>query len=135
MRQRLCLTNHTCFAFPAWESCLSSPSLSSPGQELARKFLVEEGPKLQRYLVLKSWYATNYVTDWWEKYVYLIGRSPIVINRYVQMKWCMRVCLAGDVAILVLLQQLLLLPWFIMLSWWWCVWLTVAQQLLRAGLC
>lgn len=47
---------------------------------LAEEFLRNEGPKLQRYLILKSWYAKNYVTDWWEKYVYLIGRSPIVIN-------------------------------------------------------
>lgn len=24
--------------------------------------------------------ASNYVTDWWEKYVYLRGRSPIAVN-------------------------------------------------------
>ena len=23
------------------------------------------GPKLQRFLVLKSWWSANYVTDWW----------------------------------------------------------------------
>ncbi|XP_064645349.1 carnitine O-palmitoyltransferase 1, liver isoform-like isoform X2 [Lineus longissimus] len=38
------------------------------------------GPKLQKILQLKSWWAQNYVTDWWEKYVYLMGRSPIAIN-------------------------------------------------------
>lgn len=38
------------------------------------------GPKLQRILYLKSWWAQNYVTDFWEKYVYLMGRSPLPIN-------------------------------------------------------
>ncbi|XP_069103160.1 carnitine O-palmitoyltransferase 1, liver isoform-like [Argopecten irradians] len=38
------------------------------------------GPKLQRVLVLKSWWAQNYVTDWWEKYVYLKSRSTLLIN-------------------------------------------------------
>ena len=33
-----------------------------------------------RYLVLKSWWSTNYVTDWWEEFVYLRGRSPIMVN-------------------------------------------------------
>ncbi|CAC5359081.1 CPT1A [Mytilus coruscus] len=36
--------------------------------------------KLQRVLILKSWWSQNYVTDWWEKYVYLMGRSPLPIN-------------------------------------------------------
>ena len=38
------------------------------------------GKKMQRYLLLKSWWASNYVTDWWEQYVYLYGRSSIMIN-------------------------------------------------------
>lgn len=38
------------------------------------------GPKLQFVLQLKSWWAPNYHTDWWEKYVYLMGRSPLPIN-------------------------------------------------------
>ncbi|XP_071534183.1 carnitine O-palmitoyltransferase 1, liver isoform isoform X1 [Panulirus ornatus] len=38
------------------------------------------GKKLQWYLVLKSWWASNYVTDWWEEFVYLRGRSPIMVN-------------------------------------------------------
>lgn len=38
------------------------------------------GKKLQRYLVLKSWWSTNYVSDWWEEYVYLRGRSPLMVN-------------------------------------------------------
>eukprot|EP00128_Syssomonas_multiformis_P006040 Colp12_sorted_trinity150504_noHs@9833 len=48
--------------------------------KLAENFLKNEGPRLQRYLHLKSWLAPNYVTDWWEKYVYLQGRSSIMIN-------------------------------------------------------
>jgi len=35
---------------------------------------------MQRYLVLKSWWSNNYVTDWWELYVYLHGRQPLMIN-------------------------------------------------------
>ena len=30
--------------------------------------------------MLKSWWSTNYVTDWWEEFVYLRGRSPIMVN-------------------------------------------------------
>lgn len=49
-------------------------------EKLAKEF--EEGiaVKLQRYLLLKSWWSTNYVSDWWEEYVYLRGRSPIMVN-------------------------------------------------------
>lgn len=46
----------------------------------AADFLANEGPRLQWYLNLKSWISPNYVTDWWEKYVYLRGRSSIAIN-------------------------------------------------------
>lgn len=47
---------------------------------MAEEFENGIGKKLQRYLVLKSWWSTNYVSDWWEEYVYLRGRSPIMIN-------------------------------------------------------
>ena len=36
--------------------------------------------KCQALLVLKSWLAGNYVSDWWEKYVYLRSRAPLLIN-------------------------------------------------------
>ncbi|XP_066905403.1 carnitine O-palmitoyltransferase 1, muscle isoform isoform X2 [Halyomorpha halys] len=49
-------------------------------EKLAQEFQNGIGVKLQRYLVLKSWWATNYVSDWWEEYVYLRGRSPLMIN-------------------------------------------------------
>ncbi|XP_014093291.2 carnitine O-palmitoyltransferase 1, liver isoform isoform X2 [Bactrocera oleae] len=47
---------------------------------LAKEFESTIGKKLQWYLTLKSWWATNYVSDWWEEYVYLRGRSPLMIN-------------------------------------------------------
>uniref|UniRef100_A0A1I8H8H2 carnitine O-palmitoyltransferase n=1 Tax=Macrostomum lignano TaxID=282301 RepID=A0A1I8H8H2_9PLAT len=36
--------------------------------------------KLQFYLRLKSWWAPNYVSDWWEEFVYLYSRDPIMVN-------------------------------------------------------
>lgn len=47
---------------------------------LAKDFEKAMGPKLQRYLTLKSWWSTNYVSDWWEEYVYLRGRSALMVN-------------------------------------------------------
>uniref|UniRef100_A0A673XUE6 Carnitine O-palmitoyltransferase 1, muscle isoform n=1 Tax=Salmo trutta TaxID=8032 RepID=A0A673XUE6_SALTR len=47
---------------------------------VANDFKRDEAPKLQKYLILKSWWATNYVSDWWEEYIYLRGRSPIMVN-------------------------------------------------------
>ncbi|XP_041053357.1 carnitine O-palmitoyltransferase 1, liver isoform-like isoform X1 [Carcharodon carcharias] len=49
-------------------------------QALAQDFERKVGPRLQWYLKLKSWWATNYVSDWWEEYVYLRGRGPIMVN-------------------------------------------------------
>jgi len=46
----------------------------------SKTFLSSIGPKLQWILQLKSWWAPNYCTDWWEKYVYMMGRDPISIN-------------------------------------------------------
>ncbi|XP_076050360.1 carnitine O-palmitoyltransferase whd [Oratosquilla oratoria] len=49
-------------------------------EKLTLEFERGIGRKLQRYLFLKSWWATNYVSDWWEEFVYLRGRSPIMVN-------------------------------------------------------
>ncbi|CAN7980927.1 unnamed protein product, partial [Ixodes pacificus] len=48
--------------------------------EQAEKFEKTLGPTLQRLLYLRSWYASNYVTDWWEKYIYLSSRSSLAVN-------------------------------------------------------
>ncbi|XP_068610502.1 carnitine O-palmitoyltransferase 1, liver isoform-like [Brachionichthys hirsutus] len=48
--------------------------------ELAVEFERGLGNRLQWYLKLKAVLATNYVSDWWEKYVYLRGRGPIMVN-------------------------------------------------------
>lgn len=49
-------------------------------EKLAKEFEETVGSKLQRYLLLKSWWSTNYVSDWWEEYVYLRGRGPLMVN-------------------------------------------------------
>uniref|UniRef100_A0A671QT20 carnitine O-palmitoyltransferase n=1 Tax=Sinocyclocheilus anshuiensis TaxID=1608454 RepID=A0A671QT20_9TELE len=47
---------------------------------LAAEFEKSLGNHLQKYLKLKALWATNYVSDWWEEYVYLRSRSPIMVN-------------------------------------------------------
>ncbi|XP_077425137.1 carnitine O-palmitoyltransferase 1, liver isoform isoform X1 [Vanacampus margaritifer] len=47
---------------------------------LAKDFEMNLGPRLQWYLKLKSWWTSNYVSDWWEEYIYLRGRGPIMVN-------------------------------------------------------
>ncbi|GLG94337.1 Protein withered, carnitine O-palmitoyltransferase [Gryllus bimaculatus] len=49
-------------------------------EKLAADFEKGIAKKLQWYLLLKSWWSTNYVSDWWEEYVYLRGRSPLMVN-------------------------------------------------------
>ncbi|XP_054274253.1 carnitine O-palmitoyltransferase 1, muscle isoform-like isoform X1 [Macrosteles quadrilineatus] len=49
-------------------------------EKLANEFENGIAVKLQRYLMLKSWWSSNYVSDWWEEYVYLRGRSPLMVN-------------------------------------------------------
>uniref|UniRef100_A0AAX7U5C6 carnitine O-palmitoyltransferase n=1 Tax=Astatotilapia calliptera TaxID=8154 RepID=A0AAX7U5C6_ASTCA len=48
--------------------------------KLAAEFESSLGNRLQWYLKLKALWASNYVSDWWEEYVYLRGRSPIMVN-------------------------------------------------------
>ncbi|XP_065052608.1 carnitine O-palmitoyltransferase 1, liver isoform-like [Rhopilema esculentum] len=49
-------------------------------EELATEFKTGIGLKLQRYLMLKSYFSSNYVSDWWERFVYLRSRSQLMIN-------------------------------------------------------
>ena len=44
----------------------------------AKEFENGISSKLQRYLVLKSWWADNYYSDWWEEYAYLKSREPLM---------------------------------------------------------
>jgi carnitine O-palmitoyltransferase 1 len=48
--------------------------------ELSREFETSIAPRLQRNLNLKCLWSDNYVSNWWEEFVYLRGRSPIMIN-------------------------------------------------------
>ncbi|ENN80944.1 hypothetical protein YQE_02649, partial [Dendroctonus ponderosae] len=59
---------------------LLDDSMYSKMVKLAAEFENGIGKKLQRYLLLKSWWSSNYVSDWWEEYVYLRGRYPLMIN-------------------------------------------------------
>ncbi|KAK2832856.1 hypothetical protein Q5P01_016745 [Channa striata] len=60
------------------------PLLTDPEFErmtkLASQFESSLGNRLQRYLKLKALWATNYVSDWWEEYIYLRSRNPIMVN-------------------------------------------------------
>ncbi|XP_075364027.1 carnitine O-palmitoyltransferase 1, muscle isoform isoform X2 [Mycteria americana] len=49
-------------------------------EALAKEFKEKTAPRLQKYLILKSWWTTNYVSDWWEQYIYLCSRSPLMVN-------------------------------------------------------
>ncbi|XP_048101290.1 LOW QUALITY PROTEIN: carnitine O-palmitoyltransferase 1, liver isoform [Alosa alosa] len=48
--------------------------------KLGAEFERNLGNRLQRYLKLKALWATNYVSDWWEEYIYLRGRNSIMVN-------------------------------------------------------
>ncbi|XP_066230123.1 palmitoyl thioesterase CPT1C isoform X1 [Saccopteryx leptura] len=47
---------------------------------LAQEFLRLQASVLQWYLRLKSWWASNYVSDWWEEFVYLRSRNSLMVN-------------------------------------------------------
>lgn len=48
--------------------------------QLASEFETGISGRLQKYLLVKSWWATNYVSDWWEEFVYLHSRDAIMVN-------------------------------------------------------
>uniref|UniRef100_A0A8C9AHE5 Palmitoyl thioesterase CPT1C n=1 Tax=Prolemur simus TaxID=1328070 RepID=A0A8C9AHE5_PROSS len=52
---------------------------------LAQEFLRLQASLLQWYLRLKSWWASNYVSDWWEEFVYLRSRNPLMVNNNYYM--------------------------------------------------
>lgn len=52
---------------------------------LANDFLRLHAPRLQLYLQLKSWCTSNYVSDWWEEFVYLRSRGSLINSTYYMM--------------------------------------------------
>lgn len=60
--------------------CILSAEEFDKFRQEARAFESSLAPKLQRLLILKSWLTQNYVSDWWEKYVYLMNRQPLANN-------------------------------------------------------
>eukprot|EP01012_Entosiphon_sulcatum_P004510 TRINITY_DN1179_c0_g1_i1.p1 TRINITY_DN1179_c0_g1~~TRINITY_DN1179_c0_g1_i1.p1 ORF type:complete len:817 (-),score=131.69 TRINITY_DN1179_c0_g1_i1:16-2466(-) len=70
----------TCTRYLRSMEPLLTPEEFAETKTAADLFCKKEGPKLQRYLRLKSWVADNYVTDWWLNLVYLRGRSSLLIN-------------------------------------------------------
>lgn len=50
---------------------------------MANKFLKNEGKKLQLYTKIYSYFVGNYVTPFWEKFVYLAARDSLLINSSV----------------------------------------------------
>ena len=58
---------------------LSTKELEALQQD-AHHFVKVEAPKLQGYLVLKSWLTDNYISDWWRRFVYLRGRGSIFVE-------------------------------------------------------
>lgn len=65
--------------------CYLEPEEYERVYQEAKQFEKTLGPKLQKLLIVKSWLTQNYVTDWWEKYVYLKGRLPLAnyCNYYI----------------------------------------------------
>lgn len=48
--------------------------------KLTNEFQNGVGPKLQRYLKLRYFWSPNYVSDWWEKFIYLRSRASLMLN-------------------------------------------------------
>ena len=46
--------------------------------QLSQEFEATLGTRLQRWLKLKWLTSDNYVSDWWEEYVYLRGKIYII---------------------------------------------------------
>ena len=63
--------------------------------QLGQEFESTLGKKLQRWLQLKWWTSDNYVSDWWEEYVYLRGKFWIIIC-YLKVTWLRNVLLLSN---------------------------------------
>lgn len=72
--------NETCNRFMRSVKPVLGEAEYAEMEKICNEFRKNEGRRLQRYCHLKSLVSSNYVADWWESYVYLHGRDPIVIN-------------------------------------------------------
>jgi hypothetical protein len=59
---------------------MRSPEEFAQCEANVQDFLANEGPRLQLYLWLKWCFSTNYISNWWETYVYLRSRGSIMID-------------------------------------------------------
>jgi hypothetical protein len=59
---------------------LQSPEQLALTRAQAAEFLAGPGPRLQALLTAKSFLWSHPTTDWWERYVYLKGRSTLAVN-------------------------------------------------------
>ena len=59
-------------------------------KDLGETFIVNNGQKINQYLKIRSWlWSTNYVSDIWEKYVWLRARNSLCINsNYYMLDFC-----------------------------------------------
>lgn len=83
--------NETCERWLASVKPIYTDDEYNEAVALCREFSYGVGRKLQRWLQLKRLLTKNWVTDWWEEFVYLTSRSPIMINSNFYI-----ICQGGD---------------------------------------
>ena len=71
---------HTCERYIESVRPVSTPEEFAHIQSLCDSFLENEGPGLQRQLYFRWLTTSNYVSAWWEQFVYLRNRSSLLIN-------------------------------------------------------
>ena len=88
---------------------LAAPEERARLAALGAAFLRGEGPALQRRLRLKALFTRNYVSDWWEQFVYLRGRDPIAVgsNYYALDSGRQRISSVQTARAAVLISQLI----------------------------
>mmetsp|Transcript_4710 Transcript_4710/g.5354 ORF Transcript_4710/g.5354 Transcript_4710/m.5354 type:complete len:850 (+) Transcript_4710:202-2751(+) len=72
--------SHTCDYYLASIKPLMDDEEYQKSVEATEAFKKNEGRKFQWYLWFKHLFSVNYLAEWWEKYVYLRGRTPLMVN-------------------------------------------------------
>jgi len=72
--------NHTCDTYLDSVKPLMDEEDFEKTVELTENFRKNEGRRFQWYLWVKHLFSVNYISEWWEKYVYLRGRTPLMAN-------------------------------------------------------